>query len=95
MAENKGIKYGDYWPEKFFKVLDPENDIIIDSYKNYNVAKSHTDTAKKAMEEGFNLFSLSISEHEAEELLSFVEYYDRINGLGDAFTYYRNNKELN
>tara|TARA_Y100000991_G_C21958151_1_gene343097 strand:- start:350 stop:1564 length:1215 start_codon:yes stop_codon:yes gene_type:complete len=82
--KNKGIKYGDYWPEKFFKVLDPENDIIIDSYKNINGEKSYR-YSEKAMEEGFNLFSLSISENDAEELLSFVEFYDRINGLSDAY----------
>ena len=40
------------------------------------------------MDVGFNLFSLSISEQETEELLSFVEFYERINGLSDAFLFY-------
>ena len=39
------------------------------------------------MDVGFNLFSLSISEQETEELLSFVEFYERINGLSDAFLF--------
>lgn len=83
--KNSGIKYGYYWPEKFHKLLDIEqDDIIIREKKDGKFIYRYSD---KAMDVGFNLFSLSISEQETEELLSFVEFYERINGLSDAFLF--------
>ncbi len=79
----QGINNGQYWPDKFLKKFDPETFKPIEKYKDAGITKyRYTEEARRI---GFNLFSFSMPEDEADELLSFVEYYNKIDGLSDAF----------